>query len=158
MTPLAPDFAAFQRGLAIKYAILRKRMRVVNAALAVVGVNTSVYAGKTVLDLALERGSLRMVKMLVRAGARIRPDALVEAVRNNAINTVQFLLSRGLDVNYAIPETGFTALMLAASVDAVEVAKILIKAGAARTPKNRWGKTAAELSHTSRMKELLGAE
>jgi ankyrin repeat protein len=156
VTPLASDFQAFQTGLAIKYAVRRKRMKVVKQAVAEFGINTRVYAGKTILDLAIERGSLRMVKMLVEANGRIRPDALIEAVRNNAINTVRFLLSRDTDVNYAISATGSTALMLAASGDAVEVATILLEAGADRTPKNRWGKTARELAHSSKMKKLLG--
>jgi hypothetical protein len=158
VTPLAPDFGAFLRGLAIKYAIARKRMTVVKEAVAEVGANTPVYAGKTILDLAVERGSLRMVKMLVEAGARISPDALIEAVRNKAINTVGFLLARGVEVNYAVPETGFTALMLAASRDAVDVAKVLLKAGADPNASNRWGKTAADLAHSSKMKKLLGAK
>lgn len=156
--PLAPDFGAFLRGLAITYAIARKQMKAVQEAVAEVGIDAPVYAGKTILDLALERGSLRMVKMLVAAGARIRPDALIEAVRNGAINTVRFLLSRGVDVNHAIPDTGFTALMLAASGDDVAVAKVLLEAGAARRPTNRWGKTAAGLAHGPKMKRLLGAK
>jgi hypothetical protein len=158
VTPLAPDFGAFLRGLAIKYVIARKRTKAVKTAVAEVGIDTPVYAGKSILDLAIERGSLRMVKMLVRAGARIGPDRHIEAVRNKAINAVRFLLSCGLDVNYVVPETGFTALMLAASRDAVEVAKLLLQAGALRTAKNIWGKTAAELAHSSRMKELLNGK
>jgi hypothetical protein len=158
VSALAPDFQSYLRGLAIMYAIFRKRMKAVKEAVAERGIDTPIYAGKTILDLAIERGSLRMVKMLVRAGARISPDALIEAVRNSAINTVRFLFSLGLDVTYAIPETGFTALMLAASGDAVEVAKFLLDAGALRKPKNAWGKTAAELAHTLPMKKLLGAE
>jgi hypothetical protein len=48
--------------------------------------------------------------------------------------------------------------MLAASGDAIEVAKVLLEAGADRKSKNRWGKTAAGLAHSSRMKKRLGAK
>lgn len=155
VTMLAPDFAAFSHAIAVKYAIARKRIQFVKKAATELGVNEPIYAGKTILDLAIERGSFRMVKMLVQAGSRIGPDAIIEAVRNNAINTVRFILSQNIDVNYAIPETGFTPLMLAASGDAIDVAKLLLDAGANLTPKNRWGKTAFELAHTPQLKQLL---
>ncbi len=155
ITQLAPDFDAFLRGLAIRVAIARKRIGVIKEAMADIGINTPVYAGKTVLDLAFERGSLRMIRLLVHAGAKIRPDALIEAVRNNAPNTIRFLLAHGVDVNYAIPDTGFTALMLSASRDGVDVARLLLTHGANRSPKNHWGKTAADLANSRSMKQLL---
>src|SRR5439155_4943729 len=122
---LAPDFDAYLRGLAVFVAVRRKRFAVVREAFEGLG-DVPVYGRKTILDFALECGSLRMIKMLVAGGAKLRPDALIEAVRNAAPNTSRFLLAQGIDVNYADPETGFTALMLAASRDAGEVAELLL--------------------------------
>jgi ankyrin repeat protein len=158
ITRLAPDFEAYLRGLAIRVAVARKRAKFIREVIREPGVNAPIYAGQTILDLALERGSLRIIRMLITSGATIPPDAVIEAVRNKAINTVRFLLARGVDVNYSIPDTGFTALMLAASRDAVQVAELLLAKGANATPRNKWGKTAAQLAHSSRMKKLLGAK
>jgi SMI1 / KNR4 family (SUKH-1)/Ankyrin repeats (3 copies) len=155
VTQLAPDFDAYLRGVALKVAIARKQANVVRKAAQELGVHAPVYAGKTLLDLVFERGSLRLVKMLVAMGADIRPNALIEAVRNAAPNTVNYLLNRGANVNYAIPETGFTALMLAASRNTTAIAEVLLQHGADTTPCNRWGKTAAELAHSRRMIKLL---
>ncbi len=157
LTKLADGFKSFQRGFAVKVAIARKRLKVIRRIVKEVGVDVPVYGGQTLLDLAFEQGSLRMVKLLVAAGARIRSDALIEAVRNGARNTVNYLVQRGLDINFAIPETGFTALMLAASCNTTEIVEMLLDHGAKTDFRNRWGKTAADLAHSDQMRAVLAS-
>jgi cell wall assembly regulator SMI1 len=158
ITKLAPDFDAFLRGLAIKVAIARGQLDLVREAVDEVGLDTPVYAGKTMLDLAFDQGSEPIIGVLMNKGAKVRDDALIEAVRSASIDTVQVLLARGVDVNFTIPDTGFTALMLAASRDTTEIAELLLRRGADPAKRNRWGKTAAELAHSSKMKKLLAAK
>lgn len=152
---LAPDFGAFLRGLAIKVAIDRGQAAFVREAVDENGLDAPVYAGKTMLDLAFDKGSESIIGMLMNAGAKLRGDALIEAVRNASLETVKVLLARGLDVNYAIPDTGFTALMLAASRDVPAIAELLLRHGADPAKRNRWGKQALDLAHSSRMKGIL---
>ena len=68
----------------------------------------------------------------IRAPAVARDDALIEAVRSASIETVEVLLARGVDVIFAIPDTGYPALMLAASRDTTEIAELLLHRGADR--------------------------
>ena len=155
LTELAPDFDAFLRGLAIKVAIARGQVDLVGEAVDEVGLDAPVYAGKTMLDLALDEGSEPIIGLLMNKGATVRDDALIEAVRSESIETVEVLLARGVDVSYAIPDTGFTALMLAASCDTTEIAELLLRHGADPAKRNRWGKTAADLAHSAQMKGVL---
>ena len=155
LTLLAPNFPAFNRGLAVRVALARKRMATVERFAKRFGVVVPVYGGRTILDLAVEHGSLRLVKMLVRMGASIGPELLIDAVRFKGPNTVRFLISRGADVNGYVSGTGFTALMLAASTDAADVVEVLLSHGADPRPTNRWGKTASDLARSDRVKELL---
>lgn len=155
ITELAPDFDAFLRGLAIKVAIARGQVDLVSEAIDDVGLDAPVYAGKTMLDLAFDEGSEPIIGLLMNKGALVRDDALIEAVRSASIETVEVLLARGVDVNFAIPDTGFTALMLAASGDTTEIAELLLHRGADPAKRNRWGKTAADLAHSAKMKGIL---
>jgi hypothetical protein len=154
-TLLAPDFDAFQRGLALKVAIARDQVDDVWSAVQEVGLDAVVYEGKTALELALERGSEAVIRKLLDAGARVPRDALVSVARSASVLIAEALLARGVDVNHAVVETGFTALMMASSADAVDVAALLLRHGADPAKRNRWGKTAAELAHSARMKDLL---
>jgi SMI1 / KNR4 family (SUKH-1)/Ankyrin repeats (3 copies) len=142
---LTRNFDSYLRGVAIKVALDREQSDVIRNAANEVGVNEPVYAGKTILDLAFELADFSIVEMLVLMGGNIRPDALIEAVRNDSLDTIRFLLERGINVNCVIPETGFTALMLAGSGKKIEVMELLKTHGANPTLRNRWGKTAADL-------------
>lgn len=157
VTQLAPDFGAFLRGLAIKVAVDRGQAALVREAVDEIGLDVPVYAGKTMLDLAFDQGSESIIALLMNAGAKVRNDALIEAVRNASLEIVKVLLARGLDVNYAIPDTGFTALMLAASRDVPAIAELLLRHGADPAKRNRWGKRALDLAHSSRMKDIVCA-
>lgn len=143
---IAPDFDSYLRALAVKVALHYKQINFVREAVNELGINAPIYAGKTILDLAFELADLPIITMLVSMGGHIRPDALIEAVRNNARDTIQFLLERHVDVNYVIPETGFTALMLAGSRQLPEIMELLIAHGANPALRNRWGKTATDLA------------
>jgi hypothetical protein len=152
---LAPDFDAFLQGLAIKVAIARAQAPLVRQAVDELGLDTPVYAAKTMLDLAFDSGSEPIIAMLMNQGAKVRDDALIEAVRSGSLETVEVLLARGVDVNYVVPDTGFTALMLAASGDVTDIAELLLRRGADPARRNRWGKTAADLAHSAKMKHVL---
>lgn len=154
---VAQDFDAFLRGLAISAALELQQNDIVEAAVAELGIDAVVLSGKTMLDMALrcEEVSHALIERLVSAGARISPDGLIEAVRVGRLATVQLMVNQGLDVNFALPDTGFTALMLAASGNALEIAEYLLRKGALPGMKNIWSKTAAELAHTPQMRELL---
>ena len=85
------------------------------------------YAARTVLELAVEHGSNRLVKEILPTGATPSPKILIEAVRNADFNSVIDLLKCGLDVNFLTPGTEFTALMLAASRNTIEIAELLLE-------------------------------
>jgi hypothetical protein len=155
VTRLAPDFNAFLQGLAIKVAIARGQVDLVRAAIDEVGLDARVYAGETMLDLAFDFGSEPIIGLLMKMGAKVRDDALIEAVRSASLETVKTLLASGVDVNFVLSDTGFTALMLAASRDRTEIAELLLNCGADHEKRNRWGKTAADLAHSDEMTSIL---
>jgi ankyrin repeat protein len=117
--------------------------------------NQKVYGESTLFDLAARRGNLQMQQFLVSQGSPISRDAVIEAVRQQNLDAVKWLVDRGINVNYVVPETGFTALMLSASCDTIEIANYLLQHGADPYAKNKWGKTASDLAHTPKMQRLL---
>ena len=143
---LTANFGSYLRGVAIKVALDREQSEIICEAVNEFGINAPVYAGKTILDLAFELADFPIIELLVSMGGTIRPDALIEAVRNDSRETIRFLLGRNVDVNHAIPETGFTALMLAGSRGLTEVRELLLAHGANPALRNRWGKTADDLA------------
>ena len=87
-----------------------------------------------------ERGKLEAVRSLIRAGADlnlvfissngISGTAVMEASKNNHPSVVEALLEAGADANFANPESGFTALMLACGVGSEACVRALLAGGA----------------------------
>ncbi len=127
---LAPDFDSFLRGVAIKVALSRNQTDIVRQVATEFGINAPIYAGYTILDLAFELADFPIIQMLASIGGSIRPDALIEAVRRNDLDSIFFVLERGIDVNYANLGTRWTALGLAKSMGLVDITELLIASGA----------------------------
>jgi ankyrin repeat protein len=98
--------------------------------------NSSHLTGETVLMKCAWAGNATSVRALLDAGAVVNArestygqTALMWAVYQHHPEVVRLLVERGADVN-AHSATGFTPLLFAARVGAVEAAKILLSAGA----------------------------
>jgi len=152
---LGANFDNYLKGLAFIVALANDRLTTVVKWARGFGKTFRIYAGRTMSDLAIVYGSKRAVEVLLETGSKPSADAILEAVRNDDLAIVRELVESGLDVNYTIPETGFTALMLAASGNSIEIAQFLLHHGAKRSPRNNWGKRAVDLAHTGKMKRLL---
>jgi ankyrin len=79
---------------------------------------------------------------------------LIQAARNNDIDTVRSLLSQKLDVN-ATQGDGATALHWAARVDSVAIADLLLRAGAHVNAANDDGATALYLACSNRSAAMV---
>ena len=92
--------------------------------------------GITPLLQASRTGDAAMVDLLLKSGAnpsRAHPEGetpLLAAARSGSVTTVRLLLARGVDVNAAETFQKTTALMWASAEGHVEVADLLIEAGA----------------------------
>ena len=71
-----------------------------------------------------------------------------------AAETVRLLLEKGARLEDA-DERGYTPLMVAAEGGRVEIARILLAAGASRTARGKDGKIAADLARDTEFKQLL---
>lgn len=98
--------------------------------------NRALLSGETPLMEAARRGNLATVRALLTAGADVNAqesgggqNALMWATSERQTPVVEELVKRGADVS-AGSKTGFTALMFAAQQGDVDIAKILINAGA----------------------------
>lgn len=133
LTHLAPkedrksqDSAAFQDDEELKEvrrleALLAESPDLLNA----VGVDD-----KTLVERAAARGRMRELRFLVESGADIkRTFPLHDAAEAGRKSAVEYLLSRGVDVN-AMNRNGRTALHLAAEQGRTAVVETLIQAGA----------------------------
>lgn len=81
------------------------------------------------LDLAVESGNPRMVKLLLNEGLIDTNSALIKAAEHNKIKIIKNLLKIGADVNSTGNE-GITPLMAAAANGNIKTVKLLIKNGA----------------------------
>ena len=85
--------------------------------------------------LAADNGELKVVKLLIEAGARIDGamangcTALMLAARRGQLEVVRFLIEKGVNVNGAMVN-GWTALILATQNGRLEIARLLIEVGA----------------------------
>jgi ankyrin repeat protein len=93
--------------------------------------SSQVFAAETLQDAATY--DLQLVKRLVNAGHDVNAkdrdghSALYNAVNAGESKIVEFLLSRGADVNFATESRGTTALHRAANDGDIAIAKLLIK-------------------------------
>jgi ankyrin repeat protein len=98
--------------------------------------NRALLSGETPLMEAARRGNLATVRALLTAGADVNAqesgggqNALMWATSERQTAVIEELVRRGADVS-AGSKTGFTALMFAAQQGDVDIAKILVRAGA----------------------------
>ena len=89
------------------------------------------------MTMAIRNGDLEVVRTLLDLGADVNGSAvdpwspLDSAVHNNNVALARLFIERGANVN-AIGKTGYTPLLLAASIDFgdTEMMELLLKAGA----------------------------
>ena len=80
---------------------------------------------RRVIDVAAQRGSLEMVKVLLKNRASLSGDTLTYAVESMNEALIHFLLERGADIN-SIGRLGKTALDVAAQRGSLEMVKVLL--------------------------------
>ncbi len=123
--------------------------------------------GKSVICYAAARGASRLVASLLDAGvdpnARYGGEltALMWAAGfpdltrpERAAETVKLLIARGAKLDL-VDDRGRSALMTAAGLNRFETARVLLEAGADRALRDKEGKTAADLSATQGMRQML---
>ncbi len=84
--------------------------------------------GDTALDVAAQRGSLEMVKVLLNNRASLSGDTLTYAIRSTNEDLILFLLERGADIN-SIGALGMTPLEAAISVRNARIISLLEERG-----------------------------
>jgi len=118
--------------------------------------------GESVLACALIAGcDIDLLMLLIDNGADMFDfdDEGVSifdlSVTYNNIEMVNFLISKGLDVNKTTRRSGFTALMAAACYGRVEIAKILLEKGAKQETIDAKGFTAMDFARKMNKKSVL---
>ena len=121
--------------------------------------------GNPALILAMEKGYVEIVKLLLEAGANANARdkdgnyALILAMEEGYVGIVKLLLEAGANTN-ARDEYGWTALMNAARDGHVEIVKLLLEAGADVNATDKYGDTVLELipnSHEQILYTLIAA-
>ena len=87
-----------------------------------------------------------MVQRLVEAGAQINMEGwtpLIYAAFNGHLPVVQFLMSKGADIN-AVSENGMTAAMAAARGGFMDILALLVQAGADLNKQTASGESALD--------------
>jgi ankyrin repeat protein len=111
-------------------------------------------SGLTALMLAATAGHLRTVRALIDGGASIdlvnrkRETALTYAIVWRRPRIVDALLRAGADVEK--PRGAWSPLMYAAFEGDLRSARLLLKHGASRSRKDRYGRTAADIARSAR--------
>jgi ankyrin repeat protein len=116
-----------------------------NKVLEIGGVDVNaqdVETGRTALDLAIT--DVACMEVLLKHGATIGKNALIDAARYGSVTAVEFLLDRGAEVNVA-NDNGDTPLILACqyrSCDSMKSINLLVGLGAEVDAANKQGRTA----------------
>jgi len=109
------------------------------------------------LAAAASKGDLAAVQTLVREGAPPRLagaiSPLLLASQAGSLPVVAFLLGEGVAVDEAGP-SGQTALMAAAEIGNLELARLLLERGAKRELKDKKGKMAVDYAREKKMKAV----
>lgn len=100
--------------------------------------------GKTALSKASKEGGIKMVKILVEAGANIDNGALAEAALKNHIEIIEYLIGMDKDINKSAKYSD--ALIKAAQEGNIKIIKLLIKAGCDVNKSENDGTTALSTS------------
>ena len=106
--------------------------------------------GQTPLEAACETGQPHMIQFLLDQGpAAAFPkacgNALIAAAREQDLASLQFLLERGVDINYQ-GYGGWTALMSAVQADSSSAVQLLLEHGADPNIVDAQGKTALRMA------------
>ena len=83
----------------------------------------------TIIDVAAQRGSLSLVDFLLDTGARLTDDTLPAAVKSGNKDLVEFLISKGADVN-SLGRLHATPLAAAVRIKSAEIISMLETRGA----------------------------
>jgi ankyrin repeat protein len=114
-------------------AVAENRAEVVSALLRKgLDVETKNWQGLTMLQVAVESGSDRVLDVLIKAGANVnvaRGDPLLEAASRPRPQIVRALIEAGAYVN-ARTSGGYTPLIIAAGRGYTESVRLLLAAGA----------------------------
>jgi hypothetical protein len=98
-------------------------------------------------------------KELIKAGAQVDQQVVVEAARYNNVELLDYFIEeKGMNVNkgYNITlETTYSPLIAASDNNSLEAAKYLIEHGADKSIKNSIGKKASDYAKTDEMRALL---
>lgn len=111
-------------------------------------VNALNGAGESALMLAALKGELAWCRRLVERGARIQQPGwspIHYAATGSNVQTVEFLLSKGADINAASPN-GSTPLMMAARYGSEDSVNLLLGRGADVTRRNERNLQAADFA------------
>ncbi|XZE52528.1 ankyrin repeat domain-containing protein [Planctomycetaceae bacterium SH139] len=107
---------------------------------------------ETPLMLAAERGCLPIVRLLISLGTNInatnefRQTALLYAVRENQLSTVNLLLKSGADPNVVMVDGDFVLREAATSSIDLRICRALLKSGADPCSVNKMGGTALHIA------------
>lgn len=95
-----------------------------------IDVNASSSTGHTVIEFAWLSDNFEVIKYLASKGSNIEPYRIIDAagMKRNSVETIQFLLDKGFDVNYR--DSGMFPLLIAAGTNNIEAAKFLLSKGA----------------------------
>ncbi|MGB8467516.1 MAG: ankyrin repeat domain-containing protein [Candidatus Babeliales bacterium] len=122
--------------------------------------NATTVEGKTLLHIAAESGSLRMIQLLLDSGANINAlddygySPFHRAIEKLNTKVVNFLIEKGADIYAPAGTNKLTPLHIAAKGnwlvlgDRIEMIKILLNAGVQLTGRDREGKTPYDLACT----------
>jgi len=105
---------------------------------------------ETPLEMAVSRGYLDIVQLLVENGADVNQTgelfgSILQVAAISSAHITQYLVEHGADLDYQM-ENGNTALMAAVQAGRTDCAEILLEAGADVNLENEDGKTASDLA------------
>ena len=125
-------------------------------------VNDANESGESVLACALRFGcDIDLLMMLIESDADIfdYDDEGVSifdmAITYNNIEIVEYIIDKGIDVNFTNRRSRFTPLMAAASYGRAEIASILLKNGANKDSLEEKGFSATDFARKMHKKSVL---
>ena len=119
-------------------------------------------AGESVLACALRaRCDMDLLMLLIENGADIFDfdeegvSILDMAITYDNIEIVNYLISKGVNINHTNRKSGFTSLMAAACYGRVEIVKILLANGVNKDVKDSKGFSAIDFARKMNKKSIL---
>ena len=119
-------------------------------------------SGESILACALRAGcDSELLMLLIESGADIFDfdDEGVSifdmAITYNNIEMVEYLISKGLDINKTNRKSGFTSLMAAACYGRIDIAKLLLNSGADLELRDSKGFSAIDFARKMNKKSIL---